>query len=226
MEYDIDKIRTNLRLGLGHLRNAQKNGERVGVLGDLELVYAGDCLAVALDECRLRGPEVIARVRGLDNLVYMGREKQRESMWERSEHITVPNITSHNAASKALPAVRRMDEAKQLCKRAQAVWVYAERSGDCDLQNKAAEILLFAKRKADELLAETASHPGSRGPGRHRSDGAKVGRSNGASAYPGTLEEIGAPKCHPSKWQQVVTWISARSAKNGSGGSSPLSLSQ
>ncbi len=215
MEYDIDKIRTNLRQGLGHLRNAQKNGDRISVPDDLELVYAGDCLAVALDECRLRGPEAIARVRGLDNLVYMGREKQRESMWERSEHMTLPNITSHDAASNALPAARRMDEAKQLCKRAQAVWVYAQRSGDCELQNEAAEILLFAKRKADELLAEMASHSVSRGQGRPRRDGAKVGRSNGATAYPATPEETGVIEDPPSKWKQVARWISALSSRAG-----------
>jgi hypothetical protein len=211
MEYDIDKIRTHLCLGIGHLQKAQKNGERVGVLDDLEFVYAGDCLAVALDECRPRQQETI-RVRSLNNLVYMGRGMQKENMRDRSKDITVSNITSHDAASKVLPAVSRIDEARQLCKRAEAVWVYAKRSGDSELQNKAAEIRLFARQRAGELLAGIAPHPGSRGQGRPRRDGAKIG-SNGAKAYPATLEEIDVIKDQPSKWQQIVRWMNALSSK-------------
>ena len=131
-----------------------------------------------------------------------------------SQRVTVPNSASQDIASRALAAAQRVDEAKQLYNKAQAVWVYAQRSGDCELQNKAAEIRLFAKRRAGELLAEMATHPGSRGQGRPRSDGAKIVRSNGATAYPVTLEEIAAPKDHPSKWQQLARWISALSSKN------------
>jgi hypothetical protein len=80
MEYDIDKIRTHLQLGLRHLLNAQKDGDRAGILDALEVAYARDCLAVALDECRSRGQEEMAKVRGSNGLDYMGRE-QKERTW-------------------------------------------------------------------------------------------------------------------------------------------------
>jgi hypothetical protein len=80
MEYDIDKIRIHLRLGLRHLLNAQKDRDRVGILDVLEVAYARDCLAVALDECRPRELEATAKIRGSKNLVYMGRE-QKERTW-------------------------------------------------------------------------------------------------------------------------------------------------
>ena len=80
MEYDIDKIRTHLQLGLRHLLNAQKDRDQAGILDVLEVAYARDCLAVALDECRSRRSEAIAQVRGSTNLVYMGRE-QKERTW-------------------------------------------------------------------------------------------------------------------------------------------------
>ena len=80
MEYDMDKIRTHLQLGLRHLLNAQKDRDRAGILDVLEVAYAGDCLAVALDECRPRGQEAIAKVHGSSGLVYMGRE-QKERTW-------------------------------------------------------------------------------------------------------------------------------------------------
>jgi hypothetical protein len=65
-----------------------------------------------------------------------------------SQRVTVPNSASQDIASRALAAAQRVDEAKQLYNKAQAVWVYAQRSGDCELQSKAAEIRLFAKRRA------------------------------------------------------------------------------
>jgi len=69
MEYDIDKIRTHLQLGLRHLLNAQKDRDRAGILDVLEVAYVRDCLAVALDECRSTGPEATVKVRGSNNLV-------------------------------------------------------------------------------------------------------------------------------------------------------------
>ena len=79
-----------------------------------------------------------------------------------SQQVKEQDITSQDAASKALVAAHRVLEAKQLYSKAEAVWVYAQRAGDYELQNKAAEIRLFAKRRAGELFAEMASHPGSR----------------------------------------------------------------
>jgi hypothetical protein len=131
-----------------------------------------------------------------------------------SFHLKSNLLSDQDAASKALTAAHRLLEAKQLYSKAEAVWVYAQQAGDYELQNEAAEIRLFAKRRAGELLAEMTSQPGSRGQGRPRREGAKVGRSNGATAYPVTVEEIGVSKDHPSKWQQVARWMSALSSEN------------
>ena len=131
-----------------------------------------------------------------------------------SQRVTVPSSASQDSASRALAAAQRVDEAKQLYNKAQAVWVYAHRSGDYELQNKAAEIRLFAERRAGELLAEMAMHPGFRGQGRPRRDGARIVRSNGATACPATLEVTGVIKDPPSKWQQIARWMSALSSKS------------
>jgi len=80
MDYDVDKIRIHLQLGLRHLRNAEKDRDRDGILDVLEVAYARDCLAVALDECRPRELEATAKIRGSNNLVFMGRE-QKERTW-------------------------------------------------------------------------------------------------------------------------------------------------
>jgi hypothetical protein len=211
MEYDIDKIRTHLQLGLRHLLNAQKDRDRAGILDVLEVAYARDCLAVALDECKSRGPEAIAKVRGSNKLGLYGARAKGTNVGS-SQQVTVPNSASQDIASRGLAAAHRVDEAKQLYNKAEAVWVYAQRSGDYELQNEAAEVRLFAQRRAGELMAEMTSQLGSRGQGRPRRDEAKVGRSSGG-IYAVTLEEIGVTKDHPSKWQQITRWISARRAR-------------
>jgi hypothetical protein len=216
VEYDIEKIRTHLQLGLRHLLNAQKDRDRAGILDVLEVAYARDCLAVALDECRSREPEAIAKVRGSNNFGLYGARAKGTNVGS-SQQVTVPNSASQDIASRGLAAAHRVDEAKQLYNKAEAVWVYAQRSSDYELQNKAAEIRLFAERRAGELLAEMAMHPGSRGQGRPRRDGAKIVRSNGATAYPAKPDEIGVIKGQSSKWQQLTRWISALSSKSRMG---------
>ena len=131
-----------------------------------------------------------------------------------SQQVTVLNSASQDAASGALAAADRVLEAKQLFSKADAVWLYAQRAGDYKLQNEAAEIRLFAKRRASELMAEMAIHSASRRQGRTRRDGAKVEWSNSATAYPVMPKAIGAPKSHPSKWR-MPRWISALSTSNG-----------
>jgi hypothetical protein len=106
-----------------------------------------------------------------------------------------------------LAAAHRLAEAKRLYRKAEAVWAYAKRSGDYDLQNGAAEIRHFAERRAGELIAEMEIHPGSRGQGQPRRDGAKNGLFTGATAYPAKVEEIGVMKDQPSKWQQIARWM-------------------
>lgn len=117
-----------------------------------------------------------------------------------SQQVTVLTSTSQDAASKSLAAADRVLEAKQLFNKAEAVWVYAQRSGDYELRNQAAEIRLFAERRAGELMAEMAIHSRSLGQVRPRRDGA--------------TEEIGVTKDRSSKWQQIEGWMRALSSKN------------
>jgi hypothetical protein len=131
-----------------------------------------------------------------------------------SQQVTRSIGTPQDAGGRALAAAHRLAEAKQLYSKAAAVWAYAKRSGDYDLQNGAAEIRLFAERRAGELLAEMAMHPGSRGQGQPRGDGAKIGRATGATAYPAKLEEIGVIKDQSSKWQQIAKWMYLKIATN------------
>jgi hypothetical protein len=132
----------------------------------------------------------------------------------RSQQVTRSIVTPLDAASRASAAAHRLADAKQLYREAEAVWAYAKRSGDYDLQNGAAEIRLFAERRAGELLAEMAMHPGSRGQGQPRGDGAKIGRATGAPAYPAKREEIGVIKDQSSKWQQIAKWMYLKIATN------------
>jgi hypothetical protein len=126
---------------------------------------------------------------------------------DRSQQVTRSIGTPQDPASRALAASHRLSEAKQLYSKAEAVWAYAKRSGDYDLQNGAAEIRLFAQRRAGELLAEMAIHPGARGQGQPRRDGARIGPSTGATASPAKPEEIGVIKDLSSKWQQMARWM-------------------
>jgi hypothetical protein len=131
-----------------------------------------------------------------------------------SQQVTIPNIASQDAASEALAAAHRADEAKQLYRKADAVWIYAQRLGDYDLQNEAAEIRLFAHQRMGELRAEMAIDSSSRRQGQPRRDGAKIGRSMGAVAYPDKPEETGVIKGKSSKWHQFARWMRALSPKS------------
>jgi hypothetical protein len=116
-------------------------------------------------------------------------------------------LVRYDAARKALAAAHRVDEVKQIRDKAEAVRVYAKQAGDFELQNQAAEIRLFAERRAGELLADMAKNPGTRGEGRPRKDGTKIRRSSGATTYPPKLTDIGITKDQSSKWQRLANLI-------------------
>jgi hypothetical protein len=116
------------------------------------------------------------------------------------QQVSVLTSASQDAASKSLAAADRVLEAKQLFNKAEAVWVYAQRSGDYELQNQAAGIRLFAERRAGELMDEMAMHSGPLGQGRTRREGA--------------TEEIGVTKDRSTKWQQIEGWMRALLSKS------------
>lgn len=116
-------------------------------------------------------------------------------------------LVRYDAARKAIAAARRIDEVRQIRSKAEAVRVYAKQAGDFELQNKAAEIRLFAERRAGQLLADMEKNRGTRGEGRPRKDGTKVRRLTDATAYPPKLDDIGVTKDQSSKWQRLAKLI-------------------
>jgi hypothetical protein len=116
-------------------------------------------------------------------------------------------LVRYDAARKAIAAAHRVDEVKHIRDKAEAVRVYAKQAGDFELQNKAAEIRLFAERRAGQLLADMTKHPGTRGEGRPRKDGTKFRRANNATAYPPKLDDIGVTKDQSSKWQRLAMLV-------------------
>lgn len=122
---------------------------------------------------------------------------------DKNARMTI-HLVRYDAARKALAAAHRVDEAKAIRDKAEAVRCYAKQAGDFELQNKAAEIRLRAERRAGELLGDMAKHPGTRGEGRPRKDGTKFRRSFATTAYPQRLDDIGVTRDQSSKWQHLA----------------------
>jgi hypothetical protein len=116
-------------------------------------------------------------------------------------------LIRYDAARRAIACAYRVDEVKAIRNKAEAVRVYAKQAGDYQLQNQAAEIRLFAERRAGQLLSDMAMHPGTRGEGRPRGDGTKLRRSSSATAYPPRLDDLGVSKNQSSKWQRLAKLI-------------------
>ena len=116
-------------------------------------------------------------------------------------------LIRYDAARKAIASAYRVDEAKKIRDKAEAVRTYAKLAGDLDMQNMAAEIRIRAERRAGQLLLDMEKNPGTRGEGRPRKDGTKIRRSVGPTAYPPTLDEIGITKDQSSKWQRLALLV-------------------
>jgi hypothetical protein len=119
-----------------------------------------------------------------------------------AQTFAVTALIRYDAARKAIAAAHRVDEAKKIRDKAEAVRTYAKLAGDLGLQNMAAEIRLRAERRAGQLLLEMDKNPGTRGEGRPRKDGTKR-RSASFTALPPKLDEIGITKDQSSKWQRL-----------------------
>jgi hypothetical protein len=116
-------------------------------------------------------------------------------------------LIRYDAARKAIASAYRVDEAKKIRDKAEAVRTYAKLAGDLQLQNQACEIRLRAERRAGQLLIEMEKNPGTRGEGRPRKDGTKIRRSGVRTAYPPTLDQIGISKDQSSKWQRLALLV-------------------
>jgi hypothetical protein len=119
----------------------------------------------------------------------------------------VTALIRYDAARKAIAAAHRVDEAKKIRDKAEAVRTYAKLAGDLDMQNMAAEIRIRAERRAGQLLLEMEKNPGTRGAGRPRKDGTRFGRSSTTTANPPKLDEIGITKDQSSKWQRLALLV-------------------
>lgn len=116
-------------------------------------------------------------------------------------------LIRYDAARKAIAAAHRVDEAKKIRDKAEAVRTYAKLAGDLDMQNMAAEIRIRAERRAGQLLLEMEKNPGTRGEGRPRRDGTRIRRSADSTALPPKLEDIGISKDQSSKWQRLALLV-------------------
>jgi len=116
-----------------------------------------------------------------------------------AQTFAVTALIRYDAARKAIAAAHRVDEAKKIRDKAEAVRTYAKLAGDLDMQNMAAEIRIRAERRAGQLLLEMEKNPGTRGAGRPRKDGTRFERSSESTAQPPNLEEIGISKDQSSK---------------------------
>lgn len=117
------------------------------------------------------------------------------------------SLIRYDAARKAIASAYRVDEAKKIRDKAEAVRTYAKLAGDLDMQNMAAEIRIRAERRAGQLLLEMEKNPGTRGEGRPRRDGTKIRRSADSTALPPKLEDIGISKDQSSKWQRLALLV-------------------
>jgi hypothetical protein len=116
-------------------------------------------------------------------------------------------LIRYDAARKAIAAAHRVDEAKKIRDKAEAVRTYAKLAGDLEMQNMAAEIRIRAERRAGQLLFEMEKNHGTRGAGRPRKDGTRVTWSHSSTAYPPKLEEIGISKDQSAKWQKIALLV-------------------
>jgi hypothetical protein len=116
-------------------------------------------------------------------------------------------LIRYDAARKAIASAYRVDEAKKIRDKAEAVRTYARLAGDLQLQNQACEIRIRAERRAGQLLLDMEKNPGTRGTGRPRKDGTKVERSSMPTAHPPKLEDFGVTKDQSSKWQRLALLV-------------------
>lgn len=112
---------------------------------------------------------------------------------------------NYAAARAALAKCHRIDEAKTIRDKAEALRVYAKQAGDFEMQNWAAEIRIRAERRAGELLRETGENGQRRKPGeRGKSGHAKGPLLNDETKAP-RLADLGITKNQSQEWQKLAS---------------------
>ncbi len=107
-------------------------------------------------------------------------------------------LIRYDAARKALSSAHRIDEVKKIHDKAAALLAYARQAGDYELQNKAAEIRIFAERRAGQLLI--ALHQTGQRRTKERGRPTKVSSAT-------TLPKLGITRDQSSKWQRMARLI-------------------
>jgi hypothetical protein len=107
-------------------------------------------------------------------------------------------LTHYDAARTALASAHRVDEAKDIRDKAQALATYARQARDTQLMQWATEIRVRAERRCGELLRE-ASRMGTR----NRGHGEKKSESHDATQIP-TISDIGLTKSQSSRYQKLA----------------------
>src|ERR1035441_364879 len=104
----------------------------------------------------------------------------------------------YDAARKALAAALSVVQVKEIRNKATALLAYARQAGDLTLQNQAAELRLYAERRAGELLTVMEK------------SGERQAKKKGRRKYVSrcaTLPELGISRTQSAKWQMMFRLV-------------------
>jgi hypothetical protein len=106
----------------------------------------------------------------------------------------IPGLIQYDQARRALASALNIVQVKEVRNRATALVAYARQAGDTTLQNQAAELRLYAERRAGELL--TVMEKSGERQAKQRGRRKDVSRTT-------TLPELGISRDQSSKWQTM-----------------------
>lgn len=107
-------------------------------------------------------------------------------------------LIKFDVARRALAAALNVVQVKEIRNQATALLAYARQAGDLTLQNQAAELRLYAERRAGELLAVMEK------------SGERQAKQKGRPKYVSrraTLPELGISRTQSSKWQMMFRLV-------------------
>ena len=111
---------------------------------------------------------------------------------------TMIAMARYDAACAALAAASKVDEAKSIRDKAEAMRVYARQAQNLELERQAIEIRLRAERRAGELLRE-AKENGTR----EKRGGDRKSKSQNGTLIP-KLTDLGITKKQSADWQKMA----------------------